>query len=76
VFDVARQVAGAMERALDADGFNLFQANGEAAGQEVFHSHVHVVPRKADDGIDLGWEQGDLDEATAESLRSAVREEL
>ena len=34
---------------LAADGINLLSSTGEAAGQEVFHLHVHVVPRYADD---------------------------
>jgi diadenosine tetraphosphate (Ap4A) HIT family hydrolase len=34
-------------------GVNLFYADGEAAGQEVFHAHLHVIPRYADDGFGL-----------------------
>ena len=34
---------------LDADGINLLSSAGEAAGQDVFHLHVHVVPRYADE---------------------------
>jgi histidine triad (HIT) family protein len=34
---------------LGADGINLLSSTGEAAGQEVFHLHVHVVPRYADE---------------------------
>jgi histidine triad (HIT) family protein len=34
---------------LPADGINLLSSTGEAAGQEVFHLHVHVVPRYADE---------------------------
>jgi histidine triad (HIT) family protein len=34
---------------LAADGINLLSSTGEAAGQEVFHLHVHVVPRYADE---------------------------
>ena len=73
VFDAARRLAGAIEDALDPDGYNLFQANGEAAGQEVFHSHVHVLPREAGDGIRIGAEPSDLDEATAERVRDDIR---
>ena len=34
---------------LDADGMNLLSSAGGVAGQEVFHLHVHLVPRYADD---------------------------
>ena len=36
---------------LRCEGVNLFYADGEAAFQEVFHSHLHVFPRFADDGF-------------------------
>lgn len=73
VFDAARRVAGAIEAALEPDGYNLFQANGAAAGQEVFHSHVHVVPRTEGDGVALAFEPGDLTEETAERVQADIR---
>lgn len=41
----ARRVARALNQALDPDGLNVVQANGPAAGQTVFHYHVHLIPR-------------------------------
>jgi histidine triad (HIT) family protein len=41
-------VARLLVERLDADGVNLLSSSGSAAGQEVFHLHVHVVPRYAD----------------------------
>ncbi len=59
-------VAASLVAALDADGLNMFQSTGAIAGQEVFHLHVHLVPRHDGDG---GFsetvarpEAGDLDE--------------
>ena len=54
LFNVARKIAAAI-RASDirCDGVNLFLADGEAAGQEVFHLHLHVVPRVKGDGFQL-----------------------
>jgi diadenosine tetraphosphate (Ap4A) HIT family hydrolase len=47
--------AGLAERlrssGIPCDGINLFLADGEAAGQEVFHVHVHVIPRTEGDGF-------------------------
>lgn len=52
VFHWALKVAEAIRRSrLRADGINLFVAEGEAAGQEVFHSHLHVLPRFPGDGF-------------------------
>lgn len=48
--DVQR-VARAVKAATGASGINIFQANGEDAGQSVFHPHVHIVPRNTGDGL-------------------------
>jgi histidine triad (HIT) family protein len=50
----ARKVAEAIRLSpLRCEGINLFLADGEAAGQEVFHTHLHVFPRFKDDGFGL-----------------------
>lgn len=49
------KVARAIGMTLRPDGINLFQANGRAANQSVFHFHVHVIPRRWDDGIRPPW---------------------
>ncbi|TMI00355.1 MAG: HIT family protein, partial [Betaproteobacteria bacterium] len=36
-------------------GLSVYQANGKAAGQTVFHFHVHLVPRHENDGMNLTW---------------------
>jgi histidine triad (HIT) family protein len=76
VFDAAREVAGAVEAAVEPDGYNLFQTNGAAAGQEVFHSHVHVVPRYEGDSVSLGFEAGDLEDDRAEAVQADIRDAL
>jgi histidine triad (HIT) family protein len=45
VHEVTKKVAQAVEKATHADGISIIQQNGEAAGQEIFHLHVHVIPR-------------------------------
>ena len=42
---VAKQVSKAVKKATKADGISIIQQNGKAAGQDIFHFHVHVVPR-------------------------------
>ena len=56
---LGKKMATAMTKALHSDGFNLVQNNGEAAGQTVFHLHVHLIPRMKDDNIDIKWAQGE-----------------
>jgi histidine triad (HIT) family protein len=42
---VTKHVAPAVKKATAADGISIIQQNGKAAGQDIFHLHVHVVPR-------------------------------
>ena len=59
---VAKKIATAIEKAYHCDGVNILQNNGEAAGQTVFHLHVHVIPRFKGDTVNIGWKQGDMPE--------------
>ena len=55
---VAKKVGAKMKAALGADGFNLVQNNGEAAGQTVFHFHMHLIPRYDHDKAGITWAPG------------------
>lgn len=59
---VAKKITTAIEKAYHCDGVNILQNNGEAAGQTVFHLHVHVIPRFKGDTVNIGWKQGDMPE--------------
>jgi histidine triad (HIT) family protein len=63
----ARRLTLRMRETLRPDGFNLINACGAAAWQTVFHLHIHVVPRYADDPLELPWvpSPGDPDEIAA-----------
>ena len=45
VLPLGAKIGSAMKKSLGCAGFNLVQNNGEAAGQTVFHFHMHVIPR-------------------------------
>ena len=51
VMTLAARVARALRAAFDPPGLNLWQSNGDAGGQEVPHFHLHVQPRRYDDGL-------------------------
>jgi histidine triad (HIT) family protein len=54
IFAMGMRVAAALRRCgVRCEGVNLFLADREAAGQEVFHAHLHVFPRFAGDGFGL-----------------------
>ena len=48
VMKTAKKLATKMTVALNCDGFNLLQNNGETAGQTMFHFHIHLIPRYKD----------------------------
>ena len=64
-------MASKIEKALECDGLNLVQNNGETAGQTVFHFHMHIIPRYKNDSVKLGWKPGKLSDAMREELLSA-----
>ena len=54
LFKATMKVAWAVRRSdVKCEAVNLFLADGEAAGQEEFHVHMHVIPRYKDDGFAL-----------------------
>ena len=71
-----RRVAKAIDATLPLQGLNLFQCNGEAAGQSVFHFHMHLIPREIGDDMKMNWEivPGDMQamEALAEKIRTKL----
>jgi len=76
---VAKRIAAAQMKALGADGVNIMQNNGKAAGQEVPHIHIHVIPRFTDDGHHWNWdaksyESAEEMETLAEKIRGGLCE--
>lgn len=76
MWELGRRVAAAARDAGIADGVNLFLADGVAAGQEVPHAHLHVLPRTRGDGLRLDGrfhrpERGALD-ALATRMRASL----
>jgi histidine triad (HIT) family protein len=53
LFDVAMRLGPTVRRVSGADGMNVVVNSGAAAGQDVFHYHVHLIPRTAGDGFEI-----------------------
>lgn len=70
----AKRIAKALKEELGCDGINILQNNGAAAGQSVFHLHVHVIPRYEGDGILPVWPQGSYEDGEAALLAERLRE--
>lgn len=73
--EAIQQIGGAHMKALKADGFNVFQNNGKAAGQSVLHCHFHVVPRWKNDGLEL-WIGRPMDKKELEDHAVKLRRHL
>lgn len=74
VLPLGARIGAAMKKSLGCAGFNLVQNNGEAAGQTVFHFHMHVIPRYEGGTEMVAWKPGkDEDLAgTAEKIKEAL----
>ena len=72
---VAR-VARAIRDAFSPPGLSVYQANGKAAGQTVFHYHVHLVPRREGDGMALSWPVKNPPRDQLEKHAAKIREQI
>ncbi len=74
LFAVCARVAPHIVAEVGAAGFNVWTANGAAAGQEIFHLHLHVLPRFEDDTFGLRFPESYPEEASRQELEAmAVR---
>lgn len=81
MFQVAQHVAVALYASdLPCEGVNFFLADGESAGQDVFHTHLHVIPRRAGDGFGLRLPKGYLEQkherAALDEIAARIRAAL
>ena len=71
-FKLAKKLAKHMQGKLNCDGINIVQNNGEAAGQTVFHFHMHLIPRYKNDGQNLLWKPGKMSDEEAKEILDAL----
>ena len=65
---LAKKMAGRMTEALECDGLNIVQNNGEVAGQTVFHFHMHLIPRYEGDQVNVTWKPGTLTDEVRDEI--------
>lgn len=70
-YGVAKMMAAKLTEVTGCDGVNILQNNGEAAGQTVFHFHIHVIPRWNDGNEVIGWTPGTLTDEVRDELLAA-----
>jgi histidine triad (HIT) family protein len=69
----AQRLAKLARERLGADGVNLLNSNGRAAWQTVFHFHIHLIPRYADDPLRLPWTPAPGDPAAIADAAARLR---
>lgn len=72
---IVRKVAHAVRKAVDAEGVNITMNNEPAAGQTVFHAHIHIIPRYAEDGFSL-WPKKQYGEGEKDAVAEKIRASL
>ena len=72
VLVLAKKMITKLTDILGCDGYNIVQNNGEAAGQTVFHFHMHLTPRFKDDGVGVTWKMGELTEEDKNDILSKM----
>lgn len=70
---LAKKMVLKLKDVLGCDGYNIVQNNEEAAGQTVFHFHMHLIPRYNGDGVGLGWKMGELSETDKEEILNKLK---
>ncbi len=69
---LAKKLTAQMIDKLGADGLNVIQNNGEAAGQTVPHFHLHLIPRYKGDGQHILWNPGKMTDEELEAIRRQI----
>jgi histidine triad (HIT) family protein len=73
---ITKRVALAVEKATKADGISIIQQNGKAASQEIFHLHVHVIPRYEGQKLPSFSEISEADKEKLSQTAAKIRQYL
>ncbi len=77
IFETAAKVARGIKKALNCDGINIVQNNGEAAGQTVQHLHVHIIPRYSSEKEKIvTWIQHESNTERQAEIEALIRENI
>lgn len=77
LMETVQLVAKKLKNTLKCEGFNIVSNIEEVAGQMVFHSHIHIIPRYgANDGFSQSYNQNDFDPVLLKQLQEQITEEV
>ena len=72
VLVLAKKMITKLTDIVGCDGYNVVQNNGKAAGQTVFHFHMHLIPRYENDDVKIGWKPGKLTDEVKQDILSKI----
>ena len=73
---VTKKISIPIKKATEADGISIIQQNGKAAGQDIFHLHVHVVPRFEAQKMPRFGELKEAKRAKLDEIADKIKEKL
>jgi histidine triad (HIT) family protein len=76
VHEAAKKLSSSIKNATNADGISIIQQNGKAAAQDIFHFHVHVVPRFLGQKLKSFSELAEIDRPILDELAQKIRQYL
>ncbi len=72
-YTLAARLAKAMQEVLGFCDMNILQNNGTIAGQTVFHFHIHLIPRREGDGINVTWTPTEPTDAEIAAVQARLK---
>lgn len=72
IIALSKKIGKKMIEELNADGFNIINNTNSAAGQKIFHVHLHVIPRYENDGLEP-WPQKKYNPGQAEDIAAKLK---
>lgn len=76
LFALATHIAKVLKNMYNCDGLNILQNNGKAAGQTVFHFHMHLIPRYDNDDVNIKWETIKIEKDELDSIAKEISSRL
>jgi len=73
IFQATVRISRGVKEASKCEGMNLVQSNGKVGQQDVFHFHLHIVPRFTDDKIVLDWDNTPAPTEQLSQIASEIR---
>ena len=72
----ANKISKAVEKAVQPDGYSILINNGKAAGQEIGHVHLHIIPKYENDDFKLLWTHKEYKESEMEEYQRKIKKLL